>query len=110
LERKKKSPEKEPKKGKKKRKEEGKNISTPKCTGLQFLDTQFQLSTVKKLRDLEREREREREMEGGREGFKFVNKKGMVGGLIGGCILNKFVIKPAEFQGQAGARDLGEDR
>jgi hypothetical protein len=29
-----------------------------------------------KLRDLEREREREMEMEGGREGFKFENKRG----------------------------------
>jgi hypothetical protein len=55
----KKNHQKREKKGKK-----DKNNSTPKCTVLQFLDTQFQLSTVK-LRDLERERERE--MVGGRE-------------------------------------------
>jgi hypothetical protein len=92
-----------PKKGKK---EEGKYNSTPR-----FLDTQFQLSTVK-LRDLERERERERERWRWREGERASNlrTKGDGGWLNGGCILNKFVIKPAEFQGQAGARDLGEDR
>jgi hypothetical protein len=60
-----------------------------------------------KLRDLERERE----MVGGREtGLQICEQKGDGGWLNGGCILNKFVIKPAEFQGQAGARDLGEDR
>jgi hypothetical protein len=89
-----------------KKEKKGKNNSTPKCTVLQFLDTQFQLSTVK-LRDLERERE----MVGGRErGLQICEQKGDGGWLNGGCILNKFVIKPAEFQGQAGARDLGEDR
>jgi hypothetical protein len=77
-------------------------------------DTQFQLSTVK-LRDLERERERGRERDGGRErgrerGLQICEQKGDGGWLNGGCILIKFVIKPAEFQGQAGARDLGEDR
>jgi len=91
-----------------KKEKKGKNNSTPICTVLQFLDTQFQLSTVK-LRDLERERERERWWEGGR-GLQICEQKGDGGWLNGGCILNKFVIKPAEFQGQAGARDLGEDR
>jgi len=58
-----------------------------------------------------REREREREMVGGRErGLQICEQKGDGGWLNGGCTLNKFVIKPAEFQGQAGARDLGEDR
>jgi hypothetical protein len=57
----------------------------------------------------ERERERERWWEGGR-GLQICEQKGDGGWLNGGCILNKFVIKPAEFQGQAGARDLGEDR
>jgi hypothetical protein len=59
----KKNHQKREKKGKK-----DKNNSTPKCTVLQFLDTQFQLSTVK-LRDLERERERD----GGREGERASN-------------------------------------
>jgi hypothetical protein len=54
-------------------------------------------------------RERERWWEGGR-GLQICEQKGDGGWLNGGCILNKFVIKPAEFQGQAGARDLGEDR
>jgi hypothetical protein len=50
-------------------------------------------------------------MVGGRErGLQICEQKGDGGWLNGGCILNKFVIKPAEFQGQAGARDLGEDR
>jgi hypothetical protein len=61
--------------------------------------------------EAQRFREREREMVGGGErGLQICEQKGDGGWLNGGCILNKFVIKPAEFQGQAGASDLWEDR
>jgi hypothetical protein len=51
-----------------------------------------------KLRDLEREIERE--MEGGRErGLQICEQKGDGGWLNGGCILNKFVIKPCRVSG-----------